>query len=63
MIFEKFYALWISLFEEFYLFYIIKLMNAEQNVSRTRKKITTVVIFLIIFGILAWWGGAQVGFW
>jgi len=38
-------------------------MENIQPKNKTRKKITTVVIFLIIFGILAYWVGIQVGFW
>jgi len=38
-------------------------MESTQSKNKTRKKITTVVIFLIIFGILAYWVGIQANGW
>ena len=39
-------------------------IKQEMNIKQKRqRKITTIVIFLIIFGILAWWLGAQASEW
>lgn len=41
----------------------MKTMENIQPRNKTRKKINTVVIFLIIFGILAYWVGIQTNSW